>query len=95
MNDIKENLVKNNNKLYWKDKFINDINRMKEESKEDKDLKVLNAYFYTKGIKDKKIDFDLIEETLNKILKEKDDAKFYINNRLEKAIDIIIEEIKK
>lgn len=78
-----------------RDKFINDINRMKEESKEDKDLKVLNTYFYTKGIKDKKIDFDLIEETLNKILKEKDDAKFYINNRLEKAIDIIIEEIKK
>ena len=78
-----------------REKFISDINKMKEESKEDKDLKVLNTYFNVKGIKDRKIDFDLIEETLNKILKEKDDAKFYIDNRFEKAIDIIIEEMKK
>lgn len=78
-----------------RDKFINDINKMKEESKKDTNLKALNTYFFVKGIKNKEIDFDLIEETLNKILKEKDDSKFYIDNRFEKAIDVIIKELKK
>ena len=80
-----------------RDKFINDINKMKEESKKDTNLKALNTlYVYLlKGIKNKEIDFDLIEETLYKILKEKDDSKFYIDNRFEKAIDVIIKELKK
>ena len=37
---------------------------------------------------------NLIEKTLNSILKQKDDATFYIDNRSERAIDVIITEIK-
>ncbi|MFQ8988643.1 MAG: hypothetical protein ACLR6T_08170 [Intestinibacter sp.] len=78
-----------------RNKFINDINKMKEESKNDKDLKFLNMYFYNADIINVNVTFDLIEETLSNILKQKDEATFYIDNRFKKAIDVIITEIKK
>lgn len=77
-----------------RNKFINDIEKMKEESKKDEGLKILNMYFYNAGIRNTNITFDLIEKTLNSILKQKDDATFYIDNRSERAIDVIITEIK-
>lgn len=78
-----------------RDKFINDINKIKEESKKDKDLKFLNIYFSDAGIKNINITFDLIEKTLDNILKQKNEATFYIDNRFKKAIDVIIEEMQR
>lgn len=91
-------LVGSNKQVKWandiRKKVISDIEELKEQSKQDKGLAILKNYFYNNGIKDKNISIELIENTLKDILETKNEAVYYIDNRFEKAINLIIKELK-
>lgn len=94
-----KDLVGSEKQVKWannlRNKLIEKIREIKEQSKQDKDLKALKNYFYVKGFKEEeKVSIELIDKTLNNILETKIDAKWYIDNRYEKALDVIINEIK-
>ena len=93
-------LVGSEKQVKWandlRNKFIEKIEELKEQCKKDQDLQILKDYFYCEGFEDEnKVSIELIDNTLNHILETKIDAKWYIDNRFEKSINIIINELKK
>lgn len=90
-------LIGTEKQVAWANKLrkqlIEKVDRIKEQSKQDKNLEILKNAFACRDIDDCSI--ELIETAIQHILSTKNDAIYYIDTRYSDTFDILADEIKE